>query len=216
MAYTGKQNPSIAKLLEGYAQFKSAYIDSEHSKLKHLAEQGQSPKTMFICCCDSRVDPALLFGVEPGDIFVVRNVANLVPPYISDRTHHGTSAALEFAVCGLGVSEIVVLGHGQCGGIQALMTSEQNSDDDSFINAWMRIAAPAKEETLLMASDKSQQEQFTCCEKAALRISLGNLSSFPWIASRVKEGSLSLHAWYFDLNKRELQAYDDTNAWVTL
>jgi carbonic anhydrase len=148
------------------------------------------------------VDPAILFGTEPGEIFVVRNVANLVPPYAPSLDHHSTSAALEFAVRSLEVEHVIVLGHARCGGIAALLDASGTLGGD-FIRPWMQIAAPARERALAEASASGSDPQ-RCCEHEAIRVSLANLKSFPWIAERVRAGDLHLHGWYFDLATGEL------------
>ncbi len=187
-----------ARLLEGYQRFRSGYFREKQSYLGTLAE-GQYPKVALISCCDSRVDPGILFDATPGDIFVIRNVANLVPPWEPDGLHHGTSAALEFAIADLKVEHLVVLGHANCGGIRTLMEQDPDTESDSFIARWMDIAATAKKEVLARSDIHGIEEQCHACEQAAVRISLRNLMSFPWIRAAVKAGQLSLHGWYYDL-----------------
>jgi carbonic anhydrase len=166
---------------------------------------------MIIGCSDSRVDPAILTNCAPGDIFTVRNVANLVPPYVEDGGQHGVSAALEFAVCHLGVEHIIVLGHSQCGGINALMAGSCGCKGGGFISNWMSIATPAKEKVLAELPGKDAKLQQRAAEQAAILLSLENLHTFPWIDQRVKDGALSLHGWYFDLNAGELSEYKPTS-----
>ncbi len=187
------------RLLEGYQRFRKGYFREQKSHLGTLTK-GQSPKVALVSCCDSRVDPGILFDATPGDIFVVRNVANLVPPWEPDGLHHGTSAALEFAVTKLGVEHLVVLGHANCGGIRALMEHSPDAAQDSFIARWMDIAAAAKKEVLGRKDLQGIEAQCHACEQAAVRISLRNLMSFPWIRSAVTKGQLSLHGWYYDLH----------------
>lgn len=194
----------IAHFIEGFARFKEAYFSSDSGLFEQLKEK-QSPKVMLIGCSDSRVDPALLLGGRPGDLFVVRNVANLVPPYERDGRYHGVSAALEFAVRDLEVEHIVVLGHSSCGGIHTLLTGSANRE---FLGKWMRMAAPARKKVLAELQGKSQALQARSLEQAAVLLSLKNLATFPWVKDRVKTGALHLHGWYFDLNKGELWAYD--------
>jgi carbonic anhydrase len=162
---------------------------------------------MIIGCSDSRVDPAILTNCAPGDIFTVRNVANLVPPCEHDGTLHGVSAALEFAVCHLGVEHIIVLGHSQCGGINALMTGSCDCSHDSFISRWMSIATPAREKVLAELPGKDMNLQQRAAEQASILLSLENLHTFPWIDQRVEQGVLSLHGWYFDLGSGDLLEY---------
>ena len=133
------------KFLAGYRQFRETYFRDNEGLIKDLMDHGQKPKALMIACSDSRIDPSLKFGVEPGEMFIVRNVANLVPPFDPDGHAHGTSAALEFAVRGLSIENVIVMGHARCGGIGALMNAPPGGD---FIAAWMSIAAPAREKAL--------------------------------------------------------------------
>lgn len=196
----------LERFITGFRSFRKDYFGPEGAQFESL-KQGQSPKTMIIGCSDSRVDPAILTNCAPGDIFTVRNVANLVPPYEEDGGRHGVSAALEFAVCHLGVEHIIVLGHSQCGGINALMDDSCGCKGDRFISSWMSIAAPAREKVLAELPGKDSKLQQRAAEQAAILLSLENLRSFPWIDQRVKAGDLSLHGWYFDLNTGELSEY---------
>ena len=160
-----------------------------------LAENGQSPKALVVACVDSRVDPAMIFAASPGEMLTVRNVANLVPPYAPDAAYHGTSAALEFGVRVLGVSQLIVLGHGMCGGVRALLEGAR-ANGDEFIAPWMSIAEPARIQALNAPPGQRQQ----CCEYEAIKVSLGNLMTFPWIAQRVAAGKLVLHGAWFDVH----------------
>lgn len=197
----------IEKFITGFKQFQHQYF-GENSELFDRLKKVQQPKTLIISCCDSRVDPAILTSSEPGDLFVVRNVANLVPPCEAGGGHHGVSAALEFGVCSLGVEHIIVLGHSQCGGIRALMEDSYGSGEGGFIAKWMNIAAPAREKIRKDLPHKSIELQSYACEQAAILQSLENLLTFPWIAQRVNKGALSLHGWYFDISQGELLGYD--------
>ena len=182
------------KFIEGYRQFRETYFLENKDFIEDLMAQGQAPKALMIACSDSRIDPSLKFGVAPGDLFIVRNVANLVPPFAPDSNAHGTSAALEFAVRGLAVEHVIVMGHARCGGIKALMTQPQAGD---FVAAWMKIAMPAREKALEKASDPDAAQR--CCEHEAVKVSLENLLSFPWVKEAVDAGKLQTHGWYFDL-----------------
>ena len=166
---------------------------------------------MIIGCSDSRVDPSLLTNSAPGDIFIVRNVANLVPVYEDDKGQHGVSAALEYAVCYLKIEHIIVLGHSNCGGIRALMADRCSLTEWGFISHWMAIAAPAREQVLAEFQHKEKHLQQRAAEYAAILVSLENLRSFPFIAKSIAEGQLSLHAWYFDLEHGELLGYNREN-----
>ncbi len=195
---------AIDKLLNGYKAFFDEYFTRENPLYRELAEKGQSPKTLFIACSDSRVDPSIITKAEPGDIFVIRNVANLIPPYQPvDTSYHGTSAALEFAVLGLGVENIVVLGHSECAGVRALVDNTALKDGYSFVGSWMGIAEDAKRNvTHLQGPDK-----YRACEAEVLKTSLRNLMTFPWVEERVNAGKLSLHAWHLNINTGALTAH---------
>ena len=197
----------IAKFLGGFARFQSKYFAGEESLFSRLRE-GQSPRALVISCCDSRVDPGILMQADPGDIFVVRNVANLVPPYRSDAEMPGIRADIEFAVKSLEVDLIIILGHRSCGGIQALMDGEGITENRyEFIGSWMRIARQARERVLRELPGASRTAQAQACEQLAISLSLDNLMSFPWIRERVQAGTLALHGWYFDIDTGELLGY---------
>uniref|UniRef100_A0A7C4AG44 Carbonic anhydrase n=1 Tax=Fundidesulfovibrio putealis TaxID=270496 RepID=A0A7C4AG44_9BACT len=195
----------IAKFLTGFKEFQKTYFCTENDFFTNLQNR-QTPKVLVIACSDSRVDPAILTGCEPGDMFVVRNVANLVPPYETTEGHHGVSAAVEYAVRILEVEHVIVLGHSCCGGIQALMDKD-GQELGEFIAPWVRIAAPALREVQRELPDKPQDVRCRACEQAAVLVSLENLLTFPWIWQRVMTGKLYLHGWYFDMDKGELHSY---------
>ena len=196
----------LKRFIAGFRSFQKDYFGLESTKFEPL-KLGQNPKTMIIGCSDSRVDPAILTNCAPGDIFTVRNVANLVPPFEENGGLHGVSAALEFAVCHLGVEHIIVLGHSQCGGIGALMAGDCGCKGGGFISRWMSIANSARERVLEELPGKDPQLQQRAAEQAAILLSLENLHTFPWIDQRVTEGTLSLHGWYFNLDAGELMEY---------
>lgn len=184
-------------LYDGYERFLNNNFKQQQNHYEELAIEGQSPKVMVIACCDSRVDPAAIFDAGPGELFIVRNVANLVPPYRLDGTHHGTSAAIEFAVCGLKVEHILVLGHAQCGGVKAALESDLGHPErDNFITRWMSIMAPAKDAVLKNAKDADNQRAM---EEAVVRASLENLMTFPMVKDAVEERRLLLHGAHFGI-----------------
>ena len=199
---------AITPLIEGYERFRKKNFE-EKSLSENLFHEGQNPKVLIVACCDSRVDPAILTECDPGDIFVVRNIANLIPPFESDLHHHGTSAALEYGVKVLKISDIIILGHSHCGGIRSLFEAPDDKDPSSFIDTWMDIAKPAKEHVVEQYPNDSIEEQARHCEKESLLLSLKNLKTFPWIAERVAAKTLSIHAWYFDLETGDIEAYDE-------
>jgi carbonic anhydrase len=199
----------IERLINGYHRFRGGYYAAHHEKLKALAHQGQSPAVCVVSCSDSRVDPSFILDCEPGELFVIRNVANLVPPYETAGLYHGTSAAIEFAVCGLQVSHVIVLGHGHCGGIQALLDGKTSYYPSAgFVSAWMSIAAAARARALKRDDLASPQERARACEQASIKLSLENLMTFPWISEPVAQGTLRLHGWYYDLDQGELLCLD--------
>ena len=195
-------------LLQGYQTFKSGRFAHEHQRYRQLAKEGQSPEVLMIACCDSRAAPETIFNAAPGEIFVVRNVANIVPPYRPDGEFHSTSAALEFAVQSLKVKHIVVLGHGRCGGIKAALdpASEPLSPGD-FIGRWMELLAPAAEAVSgnkLMTSAERQ----TALERISIRHSIENLRTFPCVSILEGRGKLHLHGMWFDISGGELMVMD--------
>jgi carbonic anhydrase len=196
----------IARFIAGFKRFRQQYFDPHEQRFAPL-QQGQSPKVLLIGCSDSRVDPAMLTGCVPGELFVVRNVANLVPPCEHDTHHHGVSAALEYAVCALEVEHIIVLGHSGCGGISALMEGVRDGLSTEYIGPWVRIAERAREQVLKDLAGKDLAVQVRACEQAAILVSLENLLSFHWISDRVESGALLLHGWYFDIGVGQLLSY---------
>lgn len=196
-------------LIAGYRRFRAGFYEQNRQLLERLAVRGQRPSTMIIGCSDARVDPAINFDTAPGDVFMVRNVANVVPPYAPDDDQHGTSAALEFAVKGLEIPNIVILGHAKCGGIAALVDREPgDAPTNDFLDLWMSVARPARRaafkaaEAVGVADDRDQVCHL--CEQENVKIGLKNLMTFPWIAERVKAGTTKLHGLYFDITKGEL------------
>lgn len=210
----------IKKLIDGNKEFRKKFFNNDSTVFDELVQHGQKPKTMVIACSDSRVDPAMIFNCQPGELFVIRNVANLVPPCENNDTYHGTSAALEFGTYFLGVENIIVFGHTQCGGIRALLESADEVLDKkshTFIAKWMELARPAYDRVIAKHGNVSLEDKITLCERYALVNSLNNLQSFPWIQERVATGKLSLHAWYFDLATGVIHMYDpQSGSWITL
>ena len=191
-------------LLDGYRSFKDDRYAREHDRYRSLAEHGQNPEVMIVACCDSRSAPETIFDAAPGEIFVVRNVANLVPPYGPTAAYHGISAALEFAVQGLRVRHIVVLGHGRCGGIRAVLhpAAEPLSPGD-FIGKWMKLLEPATSE-IEAHGPLSDADRQTALERASIRQSIANLRTFPFVSILEDRGRLSLHGAWFDIAHGEL------------
>jgi carbonic anhydrase len=195
------------ELIEGFKRFRERALTGDNAQFHNLVELGQAPSTLVVACCDSRVDPALILDCSPGDLFVIRNVANLVPPAENQGHYHGTSAALEFGVRNLKVQHIVVLGHAQCGGIHALL-ERAVSRDESFIAEWMDIADAARQHVEREHADADSKTRHRICEQRAILVSLENLRTFSWIRERVELGELALHGWYFDIEGGELLGYN--------
>lgn len=196
------------KLIEGFRRFREEHFTENDALYRQLVTDGQTPKIMVVACCDARVDPAIVLDCAPGDLFVIRNVANLVPPAESRNSgRHGTSAALEFGVRNVGVEHIIVLGHAQCGGIRSLF-SGSGAESDSYINSWMRMAEEVHAGVLHDLPAATQPQQQMACEQRAILVSLGNLMTFPWVRERVEKGTLALHGWYFDIEHGQLLQYN--------
>jgi len=183
------------RLTEGYRAFLDDRLPREKSRYEALAEKGQSPEVMIIGCCDSRVSPEVIFDASPGEMFVVRNVANLVPPFETGGDYHGTSAALEFAVQALRVKHIVVLGHARCGGVRAFADDTAPLSPGDFIGRWMSLIAPAAERIGPREGDPT--DYLTRLELATVENSLKNLMTFPCVRILVERGKLQLHGAYF-------------------
>src|SRR3990170_5404242 len=184
----------FSALIDGYRRFRTTEWQEERARWAELAE-GQRPRVMVIACSDSRVDPAQIFDARPGEMFVVRNVAALAPPYETSRGFHGVSAALEFAVTQLGVGEILVMGHGLCGGCAAALTGQFDDTtpgEGHFIADWVRMLGGARDSVRTSHPDLGDQA-FLAMEREAVKVSLANLRTFPWIASREGDGTLRLH-----------------------
>lgn len=196
----------LEKLIKGFRKFRSSYF-VKNDRYTDLVK-GQSPEALVIACSDSRNDPALLTRSEPGDIFVVRNVAAVVPPYQPDDNYHGTSAAIEFAVKGLKVKNIMVLGHALCGGVRALAEQSESKTDFEFLSHWIKIGAPAQEIVNQILTDMPQSVKIKALEQAVILTSLNNLMTFPWIRQGVTSGKIILHGWYFDMVDGKMLAYD--------
>jgi carbonic anhydrase len=218
MTQNSFQTPSDAilpgHLVEGYATFLTGRFKREQERFRMLAEKGQSPKTMVISCCDSRVAPEAIFDAGPGELFVMRNVANLIPPFEPDDRHHGASAALEYAVMALKVQHIVVLGHAQCGGVRAFAESEADPyarplSPGDFIGRWIKLLAPAAER----AGEPPATIDDSYIERLAfesIKQGLVNLRSFPMVRVLEQRRYLQLHGAYFSVMDGRLLAFDET------
>ena len=200
------------RLIDGYKAFHYGRLRHERDRFERLAATGQRPEVMVVACCDSRTAPELVFDVAPGEIFVVRNVANLVPPYAPDDNFHSTSAALEFAVQVLKVSHIVVMGHGKCGGVHAFRESHEGAAGEplspgDFIGKWMTMLEPAMRD-FRCDDPASADARQRALEEASIRHSLVNLTTFPCIGVLAERGQLRLHGAWFDIATGELWIMD--------
>lgn len=195
------------RLLSGYRSFRRVRLPREQSRYRELAETGQQPEVMVIGCADSRVSPEVIFDTPPGELFVVRNVANLVPPYSPTGSTHGVSAAIEFAVQALKVKHIVVLGHARCGGIRAFAEQDTPLSPGDFIGKWMSLISPAAE-TVGARGDRSPAQYLAELEQASIVTTLDNLMTFPFVRILVERGRLFLHAAYFDVATGLMEVFD--------
>jgi len=193
------------RLIEGYEAFRSGRLLAEQDRYRDLAERGQSPEIMVIGCCDSRVSPEVIFDARPGELFVMRNVANLVPPYAPDGAYHGVSAALEFAVGALRVKHIVVLGHAQCGGVRAFAEGSAPLSPGDFIGKWMSLMTPAAQR---LGEHGNSPDYLMRLEQASIVGALDNLMTFPRMRELVERGRIKLHGAYFGVATGELSVLD--------
>lgn len=200
-------NPAFPqRLIDGHRAFKAGRFQAEQDRYRELAAKGQAPSVMVIGCVDSRVSPEAIFDAAPGEILVVRNVANLVPPYETGGEHHGVSASLEFGVCALHVKHIVILGHAFCGGVQALVSDAAPLAESDFIGKWVSQLAPAEQGLGQVRPD--DREYMHKLEFASIELSLKNMMTFPFVAEAVKKGELHLHGAYFGVAKGQLLIRD--------
>lgn len=202
--------PLPTYLLQRFHGWKATAYSENKSWYRRLAEEGQRPRAMVIACCDSRVHVTSIFGAEQGEFFIHRNIANLVPPHAPDGDHHGTSAAIEYAVTALKVSNLVVLGHSNCGGVKGCHdmcagTAPELEEKTSYVGRWMDMLRPGYER---LSPETDDAKRLRMLEKEAIKISLENLMSFPFVADAVTAETLSLHGAWFDIKEGELEVYD--------
>jgi len=194
-------------LLDGYRSFMAGRYARETERYKELARSGQSPTTMVICCCDSRAAPETIFDVGPGELFVLRNIANLVPEFEPGAGQHGTSAGIEYAVNAIGITDLVILGHGRCGGIRWALGPHTPLAQGDFIGKWMSMLTPVTEQVATYTF-LTPAERETALERLSVRNSIKNLRTFPYIKQREAEGQLTLHGAWFDVSTAELWVMD--------
>ncbi|WP_095587287.1 carbonic anhydrase [Actibacterium ureilyticum] len=202
--------PLPTYLLQRFHGWKATAFSENKSWYRRLAEEGQRPRAMVIACCDSRVHVTSIFGAEQGEFFIHRNIANLVPPHAPDGDHHGTSAAIEYAVTALKVSNLLVLGHSNCGGVKGCHdmcagTAPELEEKTSYVGRWMDMLRPGYER---LAPEENEAKRLRMLEKEAIKISLENLMTFPFVAEAVKAETLALHGAWFDIRDGELEVFD--------
>lgn len=201
-------------LLDGHANFMAGRYAREKERIRDLATEGQKPTTMIIACCDSRAAPEMIFDSGPGELFVLRNVANLVPNYQPDGGQHGTSAGIEYAVKALGIANIVVMGHGRCGGIQAALNpSSKPLDSGDFIGKWLTMLGDLPGH-VGQNSLMTPAERQTAMERISIRNSIFNLRTFPYVASLEAEGKLAVHGAWFDISTGELWVMNEAGDFI--
>jgi len=206
---------ALDRLLKGFADFRLGYYREHLDLFEKLATEGQSPKILIIGCADARVDPGILTQTRPGDIFTVRNIAAMVPPaqIPPDQAQHGTSAAIEFAVRGLDVEHVVILGHALCGGIAALVDgSKSDAAGYDYLSTWISVARNVRDIAVNDLAGRPREEIVRAVEQASVVNSVANLMGFPWLAERVRAGKLVLHAWWFNLKEGQLYAFNSGTA----
>lgn len=207
-------NTALIRLIAGFRRFREKYFlqrGNDESFYHRLASAGQSPRTLLIGCSDSRVDPAILTGASPGDLFVVRNVANLVPPCEPSAVgFHGTSSAIEFAVTSLNVENIIILGHRQCGGVRALMRGATDNGN-SFVGQWMSIAEEARQKVLKEHPHADEETRWRLAEMESIRVSMRNLRTFPFVKEAIETRNMNVIGVYFDLELGQLWEYDESS-----
>lgn len=211
--------PLPGYLVQRYQGWKATRFQENQAWYRHLAHEGQHPRAMVICCCDSRVHVTALFGADQGEFFLHRNIANLVPPFKPDGQQHGTSAAVEYAVCALKVAHVIVMGHSSCGGVKGCEdmcdgNAPALGESTSFIGRWLDILRPGYDRIKDM---KPSEERTRALEKQAVLVSLENLMTFPFVADAVEDGNLSLHGLWHDIGEGEVEHYlSDSDEFVPL
>jgi len=200
---------NIDKLIKGNKKFKAIHFPKLEGKFDDLVENGQKPKILFIGCSDSRVVPDLIVDSKPGDMFILRNIGNFVPPYKSDNDFHASSAAIEYAVSVLGVKDIILCGHSHCGACASLYKDLSNEPHLQHVKKWLELGHKAKEYTLLATQNKEDKEQILrTTEKISVKHQLENLLTYPEIFRKVQSGELDVHGWYYKIEDGSIEYYD--------
>ncbi len=199
----------VNDIVNGYEEFKNKQFKKYKNRFIDLIKQGQRPKVLFISCCDSRVIPNLFTSTDPGDMFIIRNIGNMVAPYSPDNDYHSTAAAIEYAVSILNVSDIIVCGHSHCGAIDGLYKELKDSDSFVHVKKWLELGQKAKDYVSLNMPNASKKEKLEATERISVVFQLFNLLTYPEVEKRVNEGVLSLRGWYYKIKTGELEYYDD-------
>jgi len=200
---------STDDLIRGYRSFRKGTYREKEAHYRALAERRQKPKALLVACCDSRADPSMVFSADPGELFVIRNVANLVPPYQPDSYYHGTSAALEFGITSLNIADVIVMGHERCGGIEALYEEGcGNAPKGEFIGSWISLAKDMRDHVCAAHPDLDRESTLRRMEHGAVLKSLEMLRTFPFIREREAQGSLRLHGWFYGIGTGLLSIYN--------
>jgi len=200
---------NIKTLIEGHNEFQSLKFKNNKERFKHLVEEGQDPKALFIGCSDSRVMPALITNSKPGDLFIIRNIGNFVAPFNPIQDYHATASAIEYAVSVLEVSDIIVCGHSECGAIASLFKKIEYNDENLHTIKWLELGKSAKRSALLSMKGKTHEEILHYTEKVSVIFQLENLLTYPAVKRRIEEGSLFLHGWHYDLKNGKIEYYDE-------
>lgn len=199
----------INELIKGNKKFREVSFPKFEGNIKELVEHGQKPEILFVGCSDSRVTPDLMLDTKPGDMFILRNVGNFVPPYKENDDFHGSSAAIEYAVSILHVKHIIICGHSHCGACKSLYNDVGNSPDLIHVKKWLELGKRAKEYTLLAIQDKSDKEKlYRATERISIVHQLENLLTFPDVERRIKSGELEIHGWYYRIDDGTIEYYD--------
>lgn len=202
--------PFPEQLADRYRRFKHRHFEPNIEQYEELAAYGQSPAVMIVSCCDSRVDPETIFSAMPGELFVMRNVANLIPPYETGGTYHGVSAAIEFAVLNLRVKHLVIMGHSGCGGVKAALDREVRETEGQFITKWIAMLESARLAVLASHQGSSRKEMVSALEREGIKSSLKNLRTFPFLSELEGKGKLALHGAHFDIATGTLSALNES------
>lgn len=196
---------------EGHSTFQSVKFKKSQERFQRLIKEGQDPKALFIGCSDSRVMPAMITGSKPGDLFIVRNIGNFVAPFNPDADFHATASAIEYATSVLEVSDIIVCGHSHCGAIEALYKEIPPTSENVHTIKWLELGVEAKKVAMLAYKNDAKEKMLRYTEKISTVYQIDNLLTYPGIKRRVEEGTLFLHAWYYDMESGEIEYYDDEN-----